>query len=407
VYQSSPYWPISRVNELDAFMPPNGMFGSAPVVCELTWTMPACLNTASGQPRCEVLDRSKQTVQLNGCGNAEADAVFANSDSRGYYFTEYSPEAARALAQSSRKLNAVERLRLLGDEWWMVRGGRHDAGVYLDVASAFAADTATTVIETIADRLAAVGEDLVTPSDLPRYQAWIRTHFGHQLTALGLPGDAKDNDDTQVRRATLLYLVGVTGNDADVQKRTREMVAQYLKDPRSLPATLAPTVLKVAALNGDRALYDQYVAKLGTLAAQPEEYYRFFNALPMFKDPALSKRTLDFALSPAVRTQDTGTLIGSLMVQPWSQDLTWEFVKTNWQTIVKSLGEFQGIPSIVESTGSFCSAPRAQEVRAFFEKNPIPSSQRAVQQSIERIENCVALKERQSKPLASWVASLK
>jgi aminopeptidase N len=94
-----------------------------------------------------------------------------------------------------------------------------------------------------------------------------------------------------------------------------------------------------------------------------------------------------------------------MMVKPWSQDLTWEFVKTNWQTIVKSLGEFQGIPSIVESTGSFCSADRATEVRAFFERNPIPSSQRAMQQSIERIENCVALKERQSKPLAAWISS--
>jgi aminopeptidase N len=393
-----------KTTEVDLTM---GRFIGAPGAPreEQTWTLPACLKTASGQPRCEVIDRPKQTVQLNGCGKTGGDAVFANSDSRGYYFTEYSPEAARALAQSSSTLNAVERLRLLGDEWWMVRGGRHDAGVYLDVASAFATDTASSVIGTIADRLAAIGEDLVAPSDQPRYQAWIRSHFGHQLTTLGLPGDAKDNDDTQVRRATLLELVGVTGNDSDVQKRSQGLAAQYLKDSRSLPATLAPTALKVAALGGDRALYDQYVAKLGTLAAQPEEYYRVFSALPMFKDPALSKRTLEFALSPAVRTQDTGTLIGSMMMQPWSQDLTWEFVKTNWQTIVKSLGEFQGIPSIVESTGSFCSTARAHEVRAFFEKNPIASSQRGVQQSIERIENCVALKERQSKPLASWVAS--
>jgi aminopeptidase N len=372
---------------------------------EQTWTLPACLKTASGQPRCEVIDRPKQSVQLNGCSKTEGDAVFANSDSRGYYFTEYSPEAARALAQSSSTLNAVERLRLLGDEWWMVRAGRHDAGVYLDVASAFATDKASTVVETIAERLGAIGETLVSPSDQPRYQAWIRAHFGHQLTTMGLPGGMKDDDDTQVRRATLLELVGVTGNDPEVQKRSRELAAQYLKDPRSLPATLAPTVLEVGALDGDRALYDQYVAKLGALAAQPEEYYRFFNALPWFKDPALSKRTLEYALSPAVRTQDTGTLIGQMMLKPWSEDLTWEFVKTNWQKIVKSLGEFQGIPSIVESTSTFCSAERAHEVRAFFEKNPVPSSQRAVQQSIERIENCVALKERQSKPLASWISS--
>ena len=137
----------------------------------------------------------------------------------------------------------------------------------------------------------------------------------------------------------------------------------------------------------------------GPLAAQPEEYYRFLNALPWFKDPALSKRTLEYALSPAVRTQDTGTLLGNMMQQPWSQEMTWEFVQTNWQMILKSLGEFQGIPSIVESLAAFCSASAAREVRAFFEKNPSRRRSEAIQQAIERIENCVALKERQAKPL--------
>ena len=110
-------------------------------------------------------------------------------------------------------------------------------------------------------------------------------------------------------------------------------------------------------------------------------------------------------MSPAVRTQDTGTLIGNLMVQPWSQEMAWEFVRTNWQTILKNLGEFQGIPSIVDATGAFCSAERAREVRAFFEKNPIPSSQRGVQQAVERIENCAALTSRQKAPLAAWLAT--
>ena len=156
----------------------------------------------------------------------------------------------------------------------MVRGGRHDVGVYLDVASAFATDTSSAVVDTIAGRLAVIAEDLVSAADQPAYQSWIRSHFGKQLNALGLPGDVKDNDETQMRRATLLTLVGITGNDPDVQKRSRELAEQYLKDPGSLPATLAPTVLTVAAMGGDRALYDQYLGKLGTLAAQPEQYYR-------------------------------------------------------------------------------------------------------------------------------------
>ena len=374
-----------------------------------TWTLPACLQTPAGQARCEVIERPKETVRLNGCerpaSGTDMSLIFANADSRGYYFTEYSPDTARALARSAKTLDAVERLSLLGDEWWMVRGGRHDVGVYLDVASASATDNASAVIEMVAGRLEIIGDDLVSEADRPAYQAWIRTQFSHQLNALGLPGDAGDSDEAQMRRATLLGLVGITGNDRDAQQRSRALATQYLKDPRSLPATLASTVLDVAGIGGDRALYDQYLARLGELAAQPEAYYRFLNALTSFTDPALTTRTLEYAISPAVRTQDTGTLLASLMRNPWSQEMTWEFVKTNWSMIVKSLGEFQGIPSIVESLGGFCSAERAREVRAFFERNPIPSSQRAVQQAIERIENCVALKERQARPLAAWIAA--
>jgi aminopeptidase N len=375
-----------------------------------TWTLPACLKSASGQPRCEVIERPRQTITLNGCERSSpvADAplaVLVNPDSLGYYFTEYSPETVRALAKSSKALPTVDRLRLLGDEWWMVRSDRHDVGVYLDVASGFVDDNSSALTAMIAGRLDAINDDLVSDADRPAFQGWIRSHFGRQLSQMGVPGDVKDSDEVQMRRATLLALVGITGNDSEVQKRSRELTTHYLKDPRSLPATLAATVLRVAATGGDRALYDQYLARIGTVSAQPEEYYRFLNSLPSFKDTELSKRTLEYALSPAVRTQDTGTLVGTMMQHPWSQEMTWEFVQTNWQTIVKTLGEFQGIPSIVESLSAFCSASRAREVRAFFEKNPIPSSQRAVQQSVERIENCVALKERQAKPLSAWLSA--
>jgi len=363
-----------------------------------TWTLPACFRTAGGQPRCEVVDRPRQTVRADTC-----QPTVANADSRGYYFSEYTPESVRALATSGN-LAPVERLGLLGGEWWMVRAGRHDIDVYLDAATAFARDETTAVLESLAGRLAVVGQDLVSTADRPKFQSWIRTHFGPQLTALGLPGDASDNDERQSRRATLLALVGITGNDAGVQKRARELAEAYLKNSSSLSGTLAPTVLGVAAAGGDRALYDQFVAQLGTLSAQPELYYRLLGALSQFGDPALVKRTLEFALSPAVRTQDTATLIANLMVRPRSQDVAWEFTGSNWPTILKQLGEFQGIPAIVESLGAFCSAGRAQEIRAFFEKNPIPSSERAVRQAVERIENCVALAERQGKPLAAWMA---
>jgi aminopeptidase N len=220
-----------------------------------------------------------------------------------------------------------------------------------------------------------------------------------------MPGAVADPDDIQNRRATLLGLIGLTGNDADVQRQARQLAVNYIADPRSLSPTLVQTALQTAAVSGDRALYDQYVAQLSKPGIQPEEYYRFFNSLSSFRDPALVQRTLEFAMSDAVRSQDTGTLIAGLISRPASREAAWAFTKREWRALTQKLGTFQGIPGIVSSLGSFCAADRAADVRQFFGSNPVKSSERALQQALERIEACVALDARQSKPFTTWLAA--
>jgi aminopeptidase N len=364
-----------------------------------SWTTPVCFKPSTGQPSCELLERPEQTIRAPAC-NA---ATFANADSRGYYFTEYGPNAVRELARGAARLAPAERVSLLGDEWWMVRAGRHDIGVYLDLAGGLAGDDTAAVTDTLATRLAFVGEHLVGADQQARWQGWIRGRFGPPLDALGVPGDGRDTDERQSRRAELLGLVAGTGNDPIVQRRVRDLADRYLSDAASLSGTLAPVVLRLAGASGGAELYERYVARLERLAAQPEEYYRFFNALTSFGQPALVQRTLTFALSPAVRTQDTGALLAGLLARPASRDAAWAFVQAQWATLTQKLGTFQGLPTIVGALGGFCSTERAAEVRRFFEKNPVRSAQRTVRQAIERIENCAALRERQSSALTSWL----
>jgi hypothetical protein len=245
----------------------------------------------------------------------------------------------------------------------------------------------------------------VPAADQERYQRWIRARFGPALTALGLPGAAGDTDERQSRRAELLTLVGIAGNDADVQRRARELAAQYIANPASLPGTLAPAVLRVAALAGDSALYDHYLAQIEKNAGNPEEYYRFFNALPFFRNPALVTRTLQFSTSPAVRSQDTGVLISAVLGSPWGRDAAWTFTRAQWPTLVAKLGTFQGIPTIVGTLGAFCSTQAAADIRQFFQMNPVPSANRSLQQGLERIDTCAALTARQSAPLTRWLSS--
>jgi len=389
-----------RFTALTSPSTPLGTTGTASTGSQL-WAIPVCfkLGGGSGQ-QCELLERRDQKAALPACS---ANA-FANANGRGYYFSEYPPDEVRAIARTARgSLTPAERLSLLGDEWWMVRAGRHDVGVYSDIASPLAGDEAPSVIEQIGHSLVYAHDDIFAAGDVPKFEEWVRRRFSPELMTLGVPGNVSDPDDRQSRRATLLSLVGVTGNSTDVQRQARDLALKYIDDPASLPGTLAPTVLSVAAVGGDAALYDRYVAQLPKLSGKPEEYYRFFNALPSFRDPALVQRTLQFAISPDVRTQDAPTLLGALMGQAASQDAAWAFVKANWDTLNKMLGVFGGITRIAGTVGAFCSGDKRAEVELFFKAHPLPSAERTLKQAFERIDSCVAVKERQAPAASAWL----
>ena len=328
-----------------------------------------------------------------------------NAGSLGYFFSQYPPETVRTFARKARgTLSAAERLGLLGDEWWMVRAARHEIGVFLDYVGPLAADTTAAVTEGIVARLSYTGENIVSSEDQPPYQAWIRDRFGRPLGQLGLPGEREGDEEGQARRAALLELMGITADSREVQTRAREFAITYMEDRQSLSGTLAPSVLRVAAAGGNAALYDRYVAQLKKYTAQPEEYYRYLNALPYFPKLELIKRTLALALSSEIRTQDTATVLAGLLARPWSRDMTWAFIKREWETLTRRLGTFQGIPTIVGAVGNFCSAEAAADVKRFFAAHPVPAAERTLQQSMERLRRLRGAAAEQAPALRAWLS---
>jgi hypothetical protein len=304
-------------------------------------------------------------------------------------------------------LTAAERISLLGDEWWMVRSARHDVDAYLDLATALASDDTAAITATLASRLSFIHDFIADAGDRARFEEWVRARFGPALTALGLPGEAKDDDERQTRRTTLLRLIGTTGNDGAVRDSARDLALKYIENPASLPPSMAAPVLEVAAQTGDANLYQRYMAQIEKLSGRPEEYYRYFHALAWFRDPALVRRTLEFVLTPAARSQDAGLLIAGLMARPEARDLTWAFVKAQWPALTRKLDPAEGLREVVSSTGNFCSLEAATDVRQFFTQNPPPGAARGFQQAIDRIESCEAVHKRQSAPLAKWLAMVR
>jgi aminopeptidase N len=361
------------------------------------WTLPVCVQTAAGaSASCTVVTEEALTIRAPGCGGA-----MVNAGGVGYYLTEYEPAALVDLAKRNPPLTAPERISLLGDEWRMTRSGRHDIGVYLDLAAAFAGDKTPEVIAEIAGRLSAVLSDVADGNQRPAFQAWIGKQFRPALDAIGVTPKPGDTDDINSLRATLLQLLS---SDPDLQRQARTLVERYFDQPSSLPPTLVSTLLQVAASGGDRQLYDRYLAKMNAAVATPEEFYRFLNALPAFPTPELRARTIEFALSDRVRSQDTPLLLAQLLASPGSQDAAWDYIKSHWDVVTKKVGGFLGMPAIAGSLGAYCSAAKSADIKAFFDAHPAPDAARTLQQTFERIATCVAVDARQSAPFTKWLA---
>jgi aminopeptidase N len=361
------------------------------------WSLPVCVKTATGAATCQMVTEASQTIRVPGCG-----AAMINADGKGYYLTEYEPAALVALAKRTPPLSAPEKISLLGDEWRMVRSGRHDINGYLDLAAALAGDRVPEVAGEIASRLSSVQSDIADAAQRPAFTAWIRQQFRPSLDAIGLAAKPGDSDEVNSLRGTLVQLLG---GDPEVQKQARTVVERYFTDPASLPPTLVASMIQVAAAGGDAALYDQYLARMKASVATPEEFYRYFNALATFPTPELRMRTLKFALSPEVRSQDTPLLLAQLLISPSSRDAAWTMIKAEWPTVIAKVGGFLGMPAVAGALGAYCSAEASADIKAFFDAHPVPEAARTLQQTQERIATCIAVDARQSPAFTKWLAA--
>ena len=85
----------------------------------------------------------------------------------------------------------------------------------------------------------------------------------------------------------------------------------------------------LAALNGDAAFYDRVMAALKN-PKSPEEYYMYLFTLPQFNDPKLLERTLEFAVSPDVRSQDALQVVAGVHGESSGRKTGLGFYSPHW-----------------------------------------------------------------------------
>jgi len=366
------------------------------------WMIPACLKTSkdAGGEECELLTKKEQSFTLLGCSSW----VLANAGAKGYYRSAYESDTVRSMAKDlETALTPAERIRLLSDIWASVQVSREPIGDYLAVAQGLQSDRTSAVLSEMISRLDYIGEHLVNDSDRESYDLWIRQLLAPAAKDLGWEPKPGESPDQSSLRARLMHALGYTARDPEVEAEARKLTDQAMQDPSSVDRELLFAALPIVARNGDAALYETMVARVKS-SKSPEEEYLYRQILASFNDPKLLERTLEYAISPEVRSQDSLSLISAVMRNPAGTKLAWDFVRAHWSEIANLGGAFGG-GTIVENTRSFCDAGMRDEVKDFFTTHQAPAAERALKQSVESINYCVDLKAQQGTQLASWLQS--
>jgi aminopeptidase N len=331
--------------------------------------------------------------------------VFLNAGARGYYRTAYPPTMLAALSSDlATKLTPPERLSLAGDEWALVRAGRHSVADYLTLAAGFGAEQSSGVLDEVVTRLAFIHDYIASEGQRPRFEAFVRSVLRPLFDRLGLTPRSGESDETRALRAVVIDALGHTGNDAEVLSAARAYVDRALAGEASLDPTLASTVLRLAARRGNRALFDSLSAA-ARKADTPEEHYRYVNAVSAFEDPALVQLGLERLLTDEIRTQDAEAYLRGFLSNPNSNvnRLAWSFVKQHADAVLSKVSISFGDARMVGSLVSFCDAATRDDIKNFFTRNARPAAARALELTVERIDNCIDLKSRQEQVLSRWL----
>jgi aminopeptidase N len=368
------------------------------------WQIPVCMRTPSANgsnpAKCELLTKKEDNFTLPGCSSW----VLVNAGGSGYYRSGYRPSAVRALAQDvETALTPLERIILLTDTWAAVRVGRQPVGDYLTLGEGVQSDRTSSVLGLLFTQLNYIGKYLVIESDREAYRAWVRTLLEPIAKEVGWVPKPGESDNQKDIRANLLQALGDTGRDPEALAEARKLTEQALQNPASVETSLSAAAFSLAALNGNSALYDNVMTAMKN-AKTPELYYLYLFTLSNFGDPQLLQRTLDYAISPEVRSQDTLGLLGAVMANPAGEKLAWSFVRSHWSDVEKAGGPFASA-QVVTNAGAFCDPGLRDEVNDFFSAHKVAAAERSFRQSMERINNCVDLRSQQSSQLASWLES--
>lgn len=347
-----------------------------------------------------LVDSAVETTTANRCG-----WVYPNAEQLGFYRLRFTPQTLQnLLAQSLNTLEVSERSALLSDQAALVMSGEVEATQWLNMLASFKKETSRHVLETLFNqygRLTRIMPEGPGARAARRYaQALAEPYF----TRLGWEPRANESDEETLLRPLVISQM-VNRDNRLLRKEARARLLRTLDDPQANPLDngVFYSLVSLVAYDGDTSLYERYLKEWRQRTA-PREKASFLFGLTRFNDPALMERTLQLGLTDEAKGWLRLSLIVAPLWQEESQAARWKWIQENFATLTQKLPpEMQ--PGLISATSGFCTPELRKEVETFFQDpaHSIEDSTRTLHDTLESIDQCIALRSRLKEPIESWL----
>jgi len=375
-----------------------------PMEGDYLWMVPfdiACSRDPTKPIYSNVLREKTVTVTLD----VKSDEwIKMNPGTIGVYRTQYSSEMLDSLipAVSDMSLPARDRLGLQNDLFALARAGLSSTVDVLKVAQAYKNESNYTVWSDLASNLAGI-------SVLSQYTDFNDLFLKYQIqlfsaVAAKLGWDKREGESPldSMLRTLVLSKLGASGHE-DTVKESLARFDKHVSGAAVLDADLRSPVYSIAVRHGSAEYFDK-VMKIFETSELSEEKVRALRVLGHSSNAETIDKVLEFAISDSVRSQDAVYAIGGVTSSALGREKTWKFVKDNWTKLHSMYeGGFLLAHLVKLSIDSFADKKIIPEIKEFFEKNPAPAANRAIQQSCENIELNAAMLERDQLSMKSYL----
>jgi len=223
---------------------------------------------------------------------------------------------------------------------------------------------------------------------------------------LGWDGSPDEEYNEKLLRGAVIGGIGHYGYQPAIDEAIHRFNKIVAGDFSAVDPDLRQHVYKIALANHpDPHLAFEQLLLLFKKTDLQEEKVRCLRAFGSSKSKEVLQRTLDFALSTEVRSQDATSVITSVAgnLSSGGSQLVWDFFKKHWESTLSKYTGFLLASLVKETCCRFSSSEKSKEISEFFEKYPSPHAKRAVQQSLEQIALNTAWKSRDFQSVTHWL----